>query len=123
MLAFYILEKCIIRYIALTLSIYKNILLPDKSNFVQINVFVRVVIFHFYLVATKIFEIIHFILPTQSSTTNHAPLRKTTRFLVLLLIPFTPSLLKIYCLLINYFFFTYQCFCTRCNFCFNPVEF
>jgi hypothetical protein len=32
--------KSVFRYIALTLSIYKNILLPDKFNFVQINLFV-----------------------------------------------------------------------------------
>ena len=106
MLAFYILEECLLRYIVLTLSIYKNMFLPDKSNFVQINLFVQDVIFRFYLVATKIFEIIDFILPTQSSTTNHASLRKTARFSVLFLISFTPSMLKINCLLINYLFFT-----------------
>ncbi len=40
----------------------------------------RCVIFHFYLVASKFFETIHFILPKLSSTTNPAPLRKTTQF-------------------------------------------
>jgi len=80
MLAIYILEECLFRYIALTLSIYKNILFSDKFNFVQVKLFVQDVIFHFYLVALKILETINFFLPKQSSTTNHAPLRKTTRF-------------------------------------------
>jgi len=81
MLAIYILEECLFRYIALTLSIYKNILFSDKFNFVQINLFLQDVIFHFYLVASKILETNHFFLPKQSSTTNLTPLRKTSRFL------------------------------------------
>jgi len=35
---------------------YKNILLPDKFNFVQVILFVQDVIFHFYLVTAKILE-------------------------------------------------------------------
>jgi len=45
----------IIRYLALTAYIYKNLLLLDKLNFVQIILFVHNVIFHFYLVLMIIF--------------------------------------------------------------------
>jgi len=44
----------IIRYIALTLYIYKIILLLDKFNIVQVILFVQDLIFHFYLFTTKI---------------------------------------------------------------------
>jgi len=57
MLAIYIFRRVfLIKYIAISLSIYKNILLHDKFIFVQVILFVQDVIFHFYLFATKILE-------------------------------------------------------------------
>jgi hypothetical protein len=56
MLAFYILLVFIIRF---SLSIYKNILLHDKFNFIDQLLVQDVVIFcifHFYLFAKKILE-------------------------------------------------------------------
>jgi hypothetical protein len=43
-------------YIALTFSMYKNILFADKFNFLQTNLFGQDVIFHFNLVASQVFE-------------------------------------------------------------------
>jgi hypothetical protein len=46
----------IIRYIALTFLMYKNILFADKFIFLQTNLFGQDVIFQFNLVASQVFE-------------------------------------------------------------------
>ncbi len=72
MLAIYILEERLFRYIALTLSIYnKNVLFSDKFNFLQFNLFVQDVIFIFTLLRIKIFRNNSFHL--TDAIVNHKP--------------------------------------------------
>ena len=106
LLAIYIFEACLFRYIALTLSIYKNIYFSDKFNFVQINLFVQDVSYFIFISLHRKFSK-QFILSYRSNRQPQTPLlyARPPNFQIFYLIPFTHSILKIYSLLINYSFF------------------